>query len=146
MKPAKAPRRYKFKHVELPNIDDYITKAALVADLATQLSDGARAIRDDANVQVNGYRERFQQLVDKGDLRPRLFIKPLPKNIWAVALNSVTYSLGPYDNFGTVDEDEPRFWWSGPDNVIHPARSMFQALIGVLQDYCKDARHDIDPR
>jgi len=108
---------------------------------------GAIAVAQHVQTSVDGIladnNDKLQAHLERVDLRPKLTVKPLPKNQWAITLGKSLYYLGPKANFETLDDDEPKFYWyldqetQTPENVIkHDAKSLFQALVSVMQDYC----------
>jgi len=129
----------KLKGLDLAQYGDLAKALALIADTAQAARAMAQTVLDDANSQVESHKSLMQAHLDRHDLRPRVNFKPLPKNNWAVSFNSEVYTLGPVTNLSDINEDDPAFCWKGPDGVLHPARTMFQALVGVVMDYCNEA-------
>lgn len=111
--------------------------------LIKETATGAVALSEHLQTSVDAVlaqsREDVRHHLEKKEVRPRVNFKPLPKNNWAITLGSSVYYIGPRPNFDTIDEDEPRFhWYLNTDSATkyHVAVSLFQCLIGVIQDYC----------
>jgi hypothetical protein len=130
----------KLRHTEIAQLQDLQTALSLAADSVEAARVYAREVQASADSQIEAHRQVMQKHLDRKDLRPHANFKPQPKNIWTVAFNSETYSLGPLDPI-PMDDDEPRFWWKEPDGTLHPVRSMFMALVAVVQHYCNE-HHD----
>lgn len=130
----------KVKRVDLPKYGDLL-KALDLADAAiSAVRQFAMDTKQQAEDQVEAHRTLMQKHLDRKELRPHVIFKPHPNSKWSVSFNDQTYTLAPYPDLDEIDDDDPHFWWAGPDDVKHPARSMFQALIGITQDYC-NAEH-----
>lgn len=134
------PQKPKLKRAEIAQLKDLQTSLSLIADAVDAARVYAREVQASADAEIEKHRQIMQKHLDRKDLRPHANFHPQPKNVWTVAFNSETYSLGPQDPI-PMDDDEPRFWWKEPDGTIHPVRSMFMALVAVVQHYCNEV-HD----
>lgn len=134
---AKPPTLKKVRRIQLKEMDDLLAHVAVMEAATSGVREKVIAYRDFADVQVEEYRQRMQRHLARTDLRPAVNFKPQPNNRWAVTVGADVYELGPLPGFEDIDDDDPRFYWAGPDGVRHPARSMFQALIGVVQDFSR---------
>ena len=122
--------------IELAQFGDLMKSLHLAESALSASIEFARNVQADAHAQVEDHRKIMREHLSRKDLRPHVNFKPLPKNNWAVTFNSSLYTLGPHPRFADMDEDDAAFLWTGPDNVQHPVRSMFQALVAVVSDYC----------
>lgn len=91
-------------------------------------------------------RQKVQEHLQKKEVRPVFRYKPLGDNRHAVWFGDVHYHIQARVNFAELDDDEPKFIWQRVPQEPHLAISLFQCLIGVLQDYCQPATgSDIKP-
>lgn len=129
-------RTPKLRHAEIEQIGSLKQALSLISDTAAAAIDMAQAVQTSADRQIEEHRQVMQKHLDRKDLRPRVNFKPLGENTWAVTFGAETYYIGLRAGWDYLDEDEPRFEWKAPNGKVYAAVSMFQALIGVVQDYC----------
>lgn len=132
----------KLKKADLPMFGDLVHALDMMDRSGQAVREYATALKDSANEQIEAHRLKMQAHLDRKDLRPHVLFKPLPKNTWAVSFNSETYTIGPYTHLDSIDEDEPMFYWANPSGERKPVRSLFQALVAVVQDYCNKGVDD----
>lgn len=130
----------KVKRIRIAQLKEYeqlIQAMDVVSTVTSKMQELVGNYRRASDDQIALYFERMQRHVSDPNIVPVIVFKPQPKNRWTVAVNDKVYELGPLPDFEHIDEDDPRFYWAGPDGERHLARSMFQALVGVVQAFSR---------
>lgn len=133
-------RQAKLKRAEIASLGSLQQALSLIADTAMAARELGTQVQASADAEIEEHRKQVQRHLARTDLRPKVIFRPHPKNVWTVTFNNLVYSLGPRDPL-PVDDDDMAFWWMDPAGLQHSARSMFQALIGIVQDFCNE---DVD--
>jgi len=82
------------------------------------------------------------EYITNPDNRPVLVVRKF-KAETIVALNDQVYSYGPRKDINSLDDDEPAFFWRyGSDTEQFPARTYSDALLAILQHYCRKEEPD----
>lgn len=124
----------KLKRLSDQHLKQLLQAVTVAEGAAAALRGFAMEYRDDAEAQLQVMQDKLDGHLKRTARSPVNF-RPHPNKRWTVAFGDMVYECGPLPDFADLDDDEPHYYWSGPNGERHMAVSLFQALIGIVQEY-----------